>query len=593
MMERSGILTSANYEHSLRPDAEKRGRPTGDVDRARVSYKWLFAILLVAFLLRLGFMLKFTPVISGDGCEYVRMAIEIRDGKPLTGVFDWPETMYGTLYPVLIAGTSHLGMSAEHAAELLSLAFGTALVLVAFFLALRVYGERVAYLAAILFALFPLFISLSGSIYNETVYLTLWLAGIYWTIRALDTFTPGSFCLAGIFFGLATLSRPEAFAYSLFAVFATGVVAVLRHIAWSKALRGAALLMGAWIVLMVPYALFQHAHTGHYRFEGKWNINYTLGNRINAGMGYIEAGFAVDNKLNVPGPLLESNRFAAYTPYPHSMRDQFVYFGRVIRRNWPDTYDEVFLVDFGGPVTVLLVALGLFGTEWNPERLRREFVLVTMGLSIVVVMVTAAHLEHRYAYPLPVILLLWAAAGLDVFSGWVRRTLASWGEVFRRAASWVAETAVALLFFLLLTLAFVGVRTDHYFTMEREGLLGIKQTGLWLGERVPKPQRICAFEGRIAYYAGATLVTFPYADPDTTLRYLQSKQVEYVVLDSQNMHAVPTLAQWFVNGIPDPRARLVYESSEGNEDHVKVFRWDTSVATANLSAPGLVKERSR
>ena len=576
-----------------RPGAERGALPAGDVDPGRFSYNWLFAILLVAFLLRLGFMLKLTPVISGDGCEYVRMAMEIRDGKPLTGVFDWPETMYGTLYPVLIAETSRLGMSAEHAAELLSLVFGTGLVLVAFFLALRVYGKRVAYLAATLFALFPLFVSLSGSIYNETVYLTLWLAGIYWLIRALDTFSPANFLLTGILFGLATLSRPEAFAYVLFAVAATAIVGFLRRVAWSKAIKGVALLLGAWFVLMVPYALFQHAHTGQYRFEGKWNINYTLGNRINAGMGYIEAGFTVDNKLNVPGPLLESNRFAAYTPYSHSMRDQLVYFGRVIRRNWPDTYDEIFLVDFGGPVMVLLIALGLFGTEWSLERLRREFVLVVMGLSIVVVMVTAAHLEHRYSYPLPVIMLLWAAAGLDVFSGWTRRTLISWGEAFQPAASWAGEAAVAVLLFSLLTFAFVGVRTDHYFTMEQQGLLGIKQAGLWLGAQAPEPQRICAFEGRVAYYSGATLVTFPYADPDTTLRYLRSKQIEYVVLDSQNMHALPTLAQWFVNGIPDPRAHLVYESTEGNEDRVKVFRWDNSVATANLLASGPVKELSR
>ena len=94
--------------------------------------KWLLVILCVAFLLRLGFMLKFTPVISGDGCEYIRMGMELRDGKPLTGVFEWPETMYGTFYPVLIAGVSHLGLSAEHAAKLLALLFGTGLVLLAF-----------------------------------------------------------------------------------------------------------------------------------------------------------------------------------------------------------------------------------------------------------------------------------------------------------------------------------------------------------------------------------------------------------------------------------------------------------------------------
>src|SRR5260370_20442234 len=111
--------------------------------RSPISYKWLVAILLVAFILRLEFMLQFTSVISGDGCEYIRMGIELRDGKPLTGSFDWPETMYGTLFPVLIAGVSEVGFSAEHAAYLLSLLFGIGLVLAAFLLARYVYGTRV------------------------------------------------------------------------------------------------------------------------------------------------------------------------------------------------------------------------------------------------------------------------------------------------------------------------------------------------------------------------------------------------------------------------------------------------------------------
>src|SRR5260370_38331176 len=144
-----------------------------------ISYKWLVMILLAAFLLRLGFMLQFTPVISGDGCEYIRMGIELRDGKPLTGSFDWPETMYGTLYPVLIAGVSKVGLSAEHAAYLLSLLFGTGLVFAAFLLARYVYGTHVGYVAAVLFAVFPIFIGLSGSVLNEPIFLQLWLVGIH------------------------------------------------------------------------------------------------------------------------------------------------------------------------------------------------------------------------------------------------------------------------------------------------------------------------------------------------------------------------------------------------------------------------------
>src|SRR5260370_28692647 len=178
------------------------------------------------------------------------MGMEMRDGKPLTGSFDWPETMYGTLYPLLIGGVSKLGLSAEHAAYLLSLLFGTGLVLAAFLLARYVYGTRVGYFAAALFAVFPIFIGLSGSVFNETIYLTLWLFGIYWSIRALDSFRARDFLFAGMFFGLSTLSRPEAFAYPAFIILATGVVALLRKSFWIKGLRGLAVLFGCRVSLM-------------------------------------------------------------------------------------------------------------------------------------------------------------------------------------------------------------------------------------------------------------------------------------------------------------------------------------------------------
>jgi 4-amino-4-deoxy-L-arabinose transferase-like glycosyltransferase len=571
--------------------------PTGPISakgaeesRSPVSYKWLVAILLVAFLLRLGFMLQFTPVISGDGCEYIRMGIELRDGKPLTGSFDWPETMYGTLYPVLIAVVSKLGLSAEHAAYLLSLLFGTGLVLAAFLLARYVYGTRVGYLAAALFAVFPIFIGLSGSVFNETIYLTLWLFGIYWSILALDSFRPRDFLLAGVFFGLSTLSRPEAFAYPVFIILATGIVALFRKISWLKALRGAALLFGAWLILMAPYAVFQHRHTGQYRFEGKWNINYTLGNRIDAGMGYFQAGFTMDDKLQMIGPLLDSSIYAAYTPYSRSLPTKVRYFAHAIHRNWITAYDELFSVDVGGPVTILLVVLGLFGRPWDARRLRHEFILMVMGISIVFLLLTAAHIEHRYAYPLPVIFLLWAAAGLDVFQDWMVRTLSSWGAVVRPFANYAAQATVVSFCAVLVLFSLVGMRTDWFFMIQQKDFLGIKDAGQWLHSQPPDAKKMFGFEGRVAYYADATIIIFPYADSATALRYLESKNVDYIVLDSLNIRNMPTMGEWFSKGVPDPRAHLVFESGPGTKDQIKIYRWDGSRTARVLASSQAVKE---
>jgi 4-amino-4-deoxy-L-arabinose transferase-like glycosyltransferase len=574
-------------------DAPLAGNLLADVakeTRTPVSYKWVVAILLVAFGLRVGYMIFFTPVISGDGCEYIRMGMEIRDGKPLTGSFDWPETMYGTLFPVLIAGVSKLGFSAEHAAYLLSLLFGTGLVFAAFLIARHVYGTRVGYFAATLFAIFPIFIGLSGSVFNETIYLTVWLFGIYWSLRALDSYRPRDFLLAGVFFGLSTLSRPEAFAYPVFIIVATGIVALFRRISWLKALRGAALLFGAWLILMAPYAAFQHRHTGQYRFEGKWNINYTIGNRLDSGMNFWQAGYSIDNRTHWVGPLLDSSLYAAYTPYPHGVRDKLIYFGRAIRRNWPLTYEEIVCVDLGGPIMLLLVVLGLFGTEWSLDRLRHEFVLTVMGASIVILLLTAAHLEHRYVYPLGVVLLLWVAAGFEVIRNWTVRTISSWGEKLRPFARPAGQFVVVFLCILLLVFSAVGMRTDWYFLIQREEFLGIKEAGLWLGSQTPKPKRMFGFEGRVAYYANTAIIIFPYANSAETMKYLESKQIDYIELDSLSMRNFPTLSDWYANGVPDPRAHLVFQSTQGSKDQIKIYRWDAGGAPGEIVSSQAVKE---
>jgi hypothetical protein len=124
--------------------------------------------------------------------------------------------------------------------------------------------------------------------------------------------------------------------------------------------------------------------------------------------------------------------------------------------------------------------------------------------------------------------------------------------------------------------------------MEREGFSGVKQAGLWLGSRLPQPRRVSAIEGRIAYYANTTLIIFPYADSATVLRYLEAKPVDYIVLDSQNVRSNPTFGQWYENGIPDHRAGLVFESTEGTEDHVRIYSWNAKAsADTLLSTRGL------
>src|SRR5260370_27798960 len=94
------------------------------------------------------------------------------------------------------------------------------------------------------------------------------------------------------------------------------------------------------------------------------------------------------------------------------------------------------------------------------------------------------------------------------------------------------------------------------------------------------------FEGRVAYYADATIIIFPYADSATALRYLESKNVDYIVLDSLNIRNMPTMGEWFTRGVPDPRAHLVFESGLRTKDPITLSRSDgTSVPPVAAPPP--------
>ncbi len=542
------------------------------------SHKWVLAILLVAFGLRLYWRLNQSPVISGDGAEYVRMAISLRDSHRLLSSWGGPETMYAPFYAVLMAALSSSGMSAEFAGNCIALVSGTALVLMLYLVALYVYGQPAAYFTGILAAIHPLFISLSASIYSESVYLTLWITGIYFAIRALDSFRMRDFVLAGFVTGLAYLTRPEAFAYPLFFGLAAWTVAIFRNRSFLRATSGALLVLGSYGLVALPYVAFLHAHTGQYRLEGKWNINYTIGNRRLEGVSAWQAGYEVRDDLSMRGPLLDPVRFAAYTPYPHGLGDKLRYVYRSSKANWPELYFDLSNPAFGSPFLLLLVFLGLFALPWDGDRLAREFVLLTMALSVVVLLASAHNLEIRYSYPFVPLATIWSGKGFEVMASWFRKTSVSLNAAWLPEPSRMAAGGVAFLYTLLLLASYFGVDRQLGFKTEPGASQSERQAGLWLREHGGSSARISAMAARLPYYARGTLVQFPYANSDVTLRYLDSQKVDFIGLESSYGRYIPTLSEWLKNGIPDRRAQLVYDTGYTWSERVRIYRWNHDVS---------------
>lgn len=536
------------------------------------KYGLLALTLLVGFVLRLFWMLRMAPAISFEA-EYVRVAENLRAGLGLMSSYGGPETMYAPLYSILIAGFTYVARDAEFAAHLVSLFFGTLLIVPVFLVTQRVYGLRAAYLSAILVALHPLLIARSASIYSEAVYPTFLMAALYWGIKSLELRSAKHYFFCGAFFGLAYLTRPEAFAYPAFFAFALFAMALLTRRGATTALVAPGLVLAGFLLIASPYILFLYSHTGQWRLEGKWNMNYTAGMRMHAGLSSPQAHYGIDQNQQEVGPLLDPERAANYTPYPHALRDKLSYMLFSARKNRGIAYATFLSTVFGQPFLLILIAIGLFRFVWSPQRLVHEIVFATMVLSIFILVLTAHHVELRYADPYLVLTIPWAAKGLEELGAWAQSMAESLIPNLVPRKTLFGTAAQLAICIPLLALSFADTRSLTEFTIEGAGYLGIKQAGLWLRNQKPEAKRIAATNSVVPLYAHGTLVQYPYAEPAQTFRYFDSRNVNFIALEGISTDAFPTMAAWLTHGIPNPRAQLVYDSGGPAETRIEIYRW--------------------
>jgi len=557
--------------------AESKEVPTSRVSHSHnptLRFGALWLIVVLALVPRIYWMVTQTPVISLEGSEYVRMAQNLAHGHGLVGNFEGPETMYTPFFSLLTAGLGILTRDEELAAHLIALAFGTALIFPVFFIARRIYGNRVAYVSALLVAFHPLLIALSASIYNENVYLPLLLAGVYFGMQALEFGRNRDYILLSLCLSFAYLTRPEAFAYPAFFVAASWVGVLLRRISVRRAATASGLTLGVFILIASPYIGFLYAHTEHLRLEGKWNINYTIANRLRAGMNDDEAAYGLAPDSSVAGPLLAPYKFAAYSPYRNTLIDKVQTLWAMARRNRRSVSSSLLDHSLGSPLFLGLVPLGLFRKAWNRRRLFHEVVVICIAFSILFLWVTSSSAEFRYVFPLVPLGVLWVAKGAVELGQWSRGLVCSLRLRCLPTPTRMGMVVEGMLLLLTCAIALGSTQGDWLFRSEQRENLDIKEASLWLRNYSLGPKRIVCHATVPTYYAQGTLIGLPYAASAQALRYIDSKNADFILLDAQYVGHFPAVADWIKNGIPDKRARLIYELGTDPTRKIQIYRWE-------------------
>lgn len=529
----------------------------------------LLVILFIGCALRVAWMLAETPVISMEGTEHVRMAESLLRGDGLRGNFDGPELMYTPLLSVLIAGAMLVIPDGETAAHVVVLLFGTALIAAIFAVASHLYGTRTAYLCAGLATFHPLFIKLSGLVFTESVYLTLLVAAIYFGLRSMELVRCRDFIMTGACFGLAYLARPEAFVYPVVLSVVFCAAALVRKKV-SRGVIASAMMLAAFCVVAAPNVWYLYQHTGSPRLEGKWNINFTMAENLRTGANDAEARYGIAENLAIKGPLLDPAEFANFTPYPHTLFDKVRSLLFMANYNKWYVYDNLFSPSTGSPILLVLVVLGLFCSPWNTWRLARESILLVIAGSIVALALTGPGTYFRFLFPVMPLAILWSGKGLEELRSWASRLSAI-------PLRWVPTGLQVGAALSLFAFAEFGSLSESTFVAPRAGYsLAERDAGIWLSNYRAGAKRIAARFTMVTFYARGTLVQLPYADSDLTLRYLKARKPDFVVLESATAKSFPTLLEWLMHGIPDGRARPIYDEMNASGDRIVIYEWADS-----------------
>jgi hypothetical protein len=457
--------------------ATVRERSAAPLPDGRGSERWtaadwrLLAVLLLFAAGLRAWQLAHTEVAARDSIGFIRVAWRLHS-QPLR---DWPTVLAHSEqhpgYPLAVVAVAQpvrllvAGPDADRmrlSAQLASALAAVLLVLPVFCLGRELFDRRVGFGAALLLQCLPVSGRILADGLSEAVFLLLAMSALYWSVRGLRSrHAPVAFALAGLFGGLAYLTRPEG----AFVVAATAVVLLAGQAvrSWRRPRRD--LLVSA-AALALPALLLAGPYV------------------------------ATTGRLSVkPGPdkALHHHTAAAAPEYTDGrvlLGAYWVYYGN------EQALAVLALEIVKGSFYVGWVA-ALLGVWWHRRRLRWVpgawvLLLVCIGVAVSLwrLAVAAHYLSDRHALLILTCGSYWAVAGLI-------------GVGERLAAYWPRLSPCRGL---ALPLVFAAAALPKTVQPLHEGRSGFREAGRWLAEHSDPADYVADPLCWAHYYAGRVFI---------------------------------------------------------------------------------------
>jgi len=508
-------------------------------------------------LIAFGGLLRWIAVISQeaisvDSVRYLQFAQGWANQRYYslgpTGLKEFPDLGYPLLVSLLLPGSDDPIRSAQVVSWLMGI--GT-LILIGR-IAQRLYGTHVAFYAVLLAAISQPLLVISGQVLTESSFL-------FWTLLALDATLVcserpgvGSGMLLGAACAMSYLTRgigllvfPVAMALlywlarqpdagpEISAEASEDPVKLAAEVeehqlammgGWSPAI--VAILL-TWLAIVAPYSAMLTATYGQFTLSDQaiWHVS-----------GLSGALSAKSDDIRFEGTLNETGSDYALNDWVKAGRPSGPGgpdIGGLVRRYAENLVGLVYYIpeEILDPLTLILIALGLFGNAGRPRRTRAALILGWWMIPYIAVQPLFLTLG-RYLLPAVPLLMIFAGRGLLTLQEW---TVGRW--LLRKPNMTLADLAfVERVLFIAVFLLFAPSMIWPVTHIDpRYQPLEARKAGEWLKNNVPE-SGIFASTPIAGYYAGfSPNLVLPNAELDAILRLAQARNVRYLVLEERKL----------------------------------------------------------
>lgn len=188
----------------------------------------LILIFVFALFLRILLIIN-SPIdaLSGDAFNFDHIAVELSQGRGLLEVsFLDRAPVYACTLGLIYYFFGH----SYFVAQVFQAILGSLVAIIIYYLGQDGFNQKVAIISAIIVAIYPIFVGMSGTLLSEPLFTFLLCLTLYSLNRAIDTMSTSRMTISGILMGLTTLTRPCTLFYSGILI----VVLFLIYKNWKK-----------------------------------------------------------------------------------------------------------------------------------------------------------------------------------------------------------------------------------------------------------------------------------------------------------------------------------------------------------------------